>query len=168
MSRYFVLSSCAGLTFHCRLPKLRPSLSSGEGRISPTLILPSRWLWWGRNLPTSPHRRLVNVPMLCVSSVGRTTHLLLFDLYASLGRLFFTHLKIFLRRNMLPSASPLCCNLSPMKPDCKAMRLPSVKPIPIIHGSTNLGGPSVFQASRLVLELDSEQKHGCPFPSKNL
>lgn len=106
--------------------------------------------------------------MLCVSSVGRTTHLLLFDLYASLGRLFFTHLKIFLRRNMLPSASPLCCNLSPMKPDCKAMRLPSVKPKPIIRGSTNLGGPSVCQASCLVLEPDSEQKHGWLFPSRNL
>lgn len=100
----------------------------------------------------------MNVPMLCVSSVGRTTHLLLFDLYASLGGLFFTHLKIFLRRNMLPSASPLCCNLSPMKPDCKEIRLPSVKPKPIIGGSTNLGGPSVHQASCLVLELDSEQK----------
>lgn len=138
VSWHFALSSCAKPALHCHLPKLRPSISFGEGRISPTLILPNIWLWWGRNLPTSPHRRLVNVPMVCVSSVGRKTHLLLLDSYASLGRLFFTHLKIFLRRNMLPSASPLCCNLSPMKPDYKAMRLPSIKPKPIIHGSTNI------------------------------
>lgn len=111
MLRHFILSSCTVLTSYCRLLHIKAfyQLWSKKGFLLPWFSLAYGWRW-GRNLPTSPHRRLVNVPILCISSVGRTTHLLLFAFYASLGKLFFSHLKIFLGRNMLPSALPLCCN----------------------------------------------------------
>lgn len=110
VSRHFSLTAVPS-SHHVVISKCRPSLSVMEkGRfLLPRFSLAYGWRW-GRNLPTSPHRRLVNVPIVCISSVGRTTHLLLFAFYASLRKLFFSRLKIFLGRNMLPSAIPRCCN----------------------------------------------------------
>lgn len=67
-------------------------------RVSPTPALPGIWLEVGVESPRVPHRRLANVPILCVSSVGRTAHLLLLAFYASLGRLFFLPLETLPRK----------------------------------------------------------------------
>lgn len=97
------------LTWCCHLLHIKTSSLEWRKNFSYP-VLPGIWRQVGVGSPHIPHRRLANVPIVCISSVGRTTHLLLLDSYASWGRLFFSHLKTFLGRNMLPSAMPLCCN----------------------------------------------------------
>lgn len=88
------------------LPSLHEGLLSGveKERVSPTPALPSIWLEVGVESPRVPHRRLANVPIMCVSSVGRTTHLLLLACYASLGRLFFLPLETLPRKEYVATS----------------------------------------------------------------
>lgn len=87
-------------------PSPHEGLPSGveKERVSPTLALPSIWLEVGVESPRVPHRQLANVPIMCVSSVGRTTHLLLLACYASLGRLFFLPLETLPRKEYVATS----------------------------------------------------------------
>lgn len=78
-SGHLVLSSHTELTFHCHLLQMQAfsGLWRRRGFLLPGFSLAYGW-GWGPNLPTSPHRRLVNAPTTSISSVGQPSFTLWF------------------------------------------------------------------------------------------
>lgn len=72
VSRHLILGRSAELSLHCCLLQIKAfcRLWGRKRFLLPGFSLAYGW-GCGRNLPTSPHRRLVNVPMVCVSSIGQ-------------------------------------------------------------------------------------------------
>ena len=72
VSRHLILSRSAELSLHCCLLQIKAfcRLWGRKRFLLPGFSLAYGW-GCGRNLPTSPHRQLVNVPMVCTSSIGQ-------------------------------------------------------------------------------------------------
>lgn len=70
ISGHFVLNSYTELTLPCQILQIKAfyQLWGRKGFFLPWFSIAYGW-GWGRNPPTSPHRRLANVPMACISSI---------------------------------------------------------------------------------------------------
>lgn len=108
--KHFIFNDFLRAHLNCRLLHIKSSSQLWRKKefLLPWFSLAYGWRW-GRNLPTS-HTDCLWMYRSCAFPLLDEQLIFYSAFYASLGRLFFFHLKIFLGRNMLPSAMPLCCN----------------------------------------------------------
>lgn len=156
-------------------PSLHQGLPSGGERKgfsypSSPLAYGLRWGVGGVESLRIPHRRLANVPIVCISSVGRTAPLLLSAFYASGGggRLFFLPLENLPRKEYvaISNASSCVVTISCESRLQGSMLSLSKNPNPFLHSSTNTRVPSGRPAWCAIREPDKEQKRSRFFPSR--
>lgn len=114
LSRHSTPTAFSGFTYHCRLFHMKASSQEWrkKGFLLPRLS-PAYGLRWGWILPAFHTDGLRMFPSCAFPLLDE--QLIFYSLLSMpvWGGCFFSHLRLFLGRSMLPSAMPLCCNYLP-------------------------------------------------------